>query len=149
MKRHLALLALLSTSLSAAAVLPRPADQLDLDRPFDSLLWVTTHNAANFGSLFPNQGMDLQATPDAIVTLHLEDHASRRTLAAFIARRPDLFTHAFDPTDPRWLQASPRWPSLRQLIAAGQRLIITTQHSELSGTARRPWPAGLHFQPGL
>lgn len=179
----LLLLAALSALSQARAESPRPADSLDLDRSFDSFLWITAHNAANFGNLLPNQSFSLREQlergvrglmldvwersgslytchqdcafhgrvapleddlstivaflshrPDAVVTLHLEDHYPRALMEALSRRRPDLFALSFDPTDPRWQTSSPGWPTLRQMIEAGQRLIITTQRSELGGT---------------
>lgn len=48
-------------AFSAQAESPRPADLVDLDRPFDQYLWITTHNAANHGSFLPNQSLDIAA----------------------------------------------------------------------------------------
>lgn len=50
---------LLVQAFAAHAVSPRPADMIDLDRPLDHYLWITAHNAANHGSLLPNQSFDI------------------------------------------------------------------------------------------
>lgn len=55
---------LLLQAFAAHAENPRPADLIDLDRPFNHCLWITTHNAANHGSLLPNQSMDIAAQLD-------------------------------------------------------------------------------------
>ncbi|NIJ68272.1 phosphatidylinositol-specific phospholipase C domain-containing protein [Xanthomonas sp. 60] len=52
---------LLLQTFAVHAESARPADLVDLDRPFDHYLWITTHNAANHGSVVPNQGMDISA----------------------------------------------------------------------------------------
>lgn len=46
-------------AIAAQSQVPRPADLIDPDRPFDQYLWITAHNAANYGSLFPNQSFDV------------------------------------------------------------------------------------------
>lgn len=176
--------------LSAHAQTPRPADLTDLDRPFDRYSWITAHNAANHGSLVPNQSMsieqqlargvrglmldvhehqgrlltchadcafhgrkapleeDLQhinafpeSHPDAVVTLHLEDHYPRDAMEAFAREFPHLFRRSFNPTDPRWNASGPGWPTLRELISADQRLLVTTQRAALSGAypGSRAW----------
>ncbi len=161
---------------------PRPADMIDLDRPFDRYLWITAHNAANHGSLVPNQTLpvDLQLVrgvrglmfdiyerdgrlfnchadcafhgrkapleedlghvqrfldghPEAVVTLQLEDYNSRGAMEAFARENPSLFALSFNPTDPRWRALDGRWPTLRQMIQAGQRLLVFTQRAELAG----------------
>ena len=161
---------------------PRPADQIDLDRPFDHYLWITTHNAANHGSLLPNQSMDIASQlnrgvrglmldiyerdgqlvtchancafhgrkaplkndlasvarylddhPDAVVTLQLEDHYPRDAMEAFARENEDLFRHSFNPDDARWVERKGQWPTLREMIAADQRLLVFTQQSGLSG----------------
>lgn len=175
--------ALLAAALPAAGQNPRPADVLDIDRPFDQYLWITAHNAANHGSLIPNQSIDifrqlqrgvrglmldiyerdgrlvtchadcashgrkapleddlrlvdsfLDTNPDAVVTLHLEDHNTRQAMQAFTRNFPELFRRSFNPDDPQWAMHGTAWPTLRELITADQRLLITSQRAELSGT---------------
>ncbi len=80
--------------------------------------------------------------PDAVVTLHLEDHYTRSTMEAFVRDNPQLFRSSFNPEDARWKATPGRWPTLRELVAADQRLLILTQRSELSG---RYAAAGAYF----
>lgn len=75
----------------------------------------------------------LEEAPEAVVTLHLEDHVQSARMDAFIQENPRLFRHSFNPDDPRWSNLGGRWPSLRALVAADQRLLITVQNAALAG----------------
>jgi hypothetical protein len=81
----------------------------------------------------------LMADREAIVTLHLEDYVSASALRAELARVPALAALTFDPDT--W--KTPGWPTLRQMIAANQRLLIFDMPA-----GKAPANAGKHTLPG-
>lgn len=76
----------------------------------------------------------LRDVPTAIVTLHLEDTASRSALAAELALSPDAPGMTFNPED--WSQE--RWPTPREMADAGQRLVVFTQQYRNAGPVETP-----------
>lgn len=76
----------------------------------------------------------LRAVPYAIITLHLEDTASRSALAAELALSPDAPGMTFNPND--WSRE--RWPTPREMADAGQRLVIFTQQYGNAGPVETP-----------
>ncbi|BDU18823.1 hypothetical protein [Dyella sp. GSA-30] len=71
----------------------------------------------------------LRTHPDAILTLHVEDGASRSMLHTALNGVPGLASMTFDPQT--W--DTPDWPTPRQMIGAGQRLLIFNLNSDNSG----------------
>lgn len=76
----------------------------------------------------------LQANPRAVVTVHLEmtDGVDRADLVRFIAAYPDALRFLFNPTDPRW-KAHTDWPTVAEMIAANQRLVLMQDRRETAG----------------
>ncbi|TCV96217.1 hypothetical protein EC912_102567 [Luteibacter rhizovicinus] len=62
----------------------------------------------------------LHANPEAVVMIHLDDFASRETLHREFDNVPGLAPLTFNPDT--W--KTDQWPTLRQMIATGQRLLI-------------------------
>ncbi|MBB3226307.1 hypothetical protein FHW69_000897 [Luteibacter sp. Sphag1AF] len=71
----------------------------------------------------------LARNPEAVLTLHLEDHSTRRELHSELLRVPGLGALTFDPQ--RW--SSTEWPTLREMIARHQRLVIFDLNRENAG----------------
>src|ERR1700744_3864831 len=71
----------------------------------------------------------LQSHPNAILTVHVEDLTSRSALHEALNGVPGLARITFDPK--RW--NTPDWPTPRQMIDAGQRLLIFNLKSDNSG----------------
>jgi hypothetical protein len=76
----------------------------------------------------------LLANRQAIVTIHLEDYVSTPALRAELARVPSLARLTFNPDT--W--NTPGWPTLRQMIAANQRLLIFDLESKNAGRYTLP-----------
>jgi len=62
----------------------------------------------------------LENEPDAILTLHLEDHTSRSELVAELERTPGLVGKTFDPY--AWTTSG--WPTYADIVKSGQRVLI-------------------------
>jgi hypothetical protein len=75
----------------------------------------------------------LAANPQAVISLFLEDNASRPLLQAELAAIPALAGKSFDPST--W-SSSQAWPTLRQLVDKGQRLLLFTYNNGNAGTYR-------------
>jgi hypothetical protein len=74
----------------------------------------------------------LRANKNAVITLHLEDYTSRQALANALAQVPDLAQFTFKPDS--WPSSeSQDWPTLEEIIASGQRLLIFTLNNGNSG----------------
>lgn len=84
----------------------------------------------------------LDAHPDAIVTLQLEDFTSHAQLQAELARVPGLGKITFDPAS--W--STPTWPTYRQMLERGQRLLIFSLNEANSGAIATPHGA-VHIMP--
>lgn len=76
----------------------------------------------------------LLADRKAIVTILLEDYVSSAALRTELARVPGLARLTFNPDT--W--NTPGWPTLRQMIAANQRLLIFDLKSENAGRYSLP-----------
>ena len=72
----------------------------------------------------------LRDNPQEILTLIVEDHVSRSKLQTALNGVPGLASMAFNPRD--W--DTPGWPTLRQMIDKGQRLLIfdNSNHGDFS-----------------
>jgi hypothetical protein len=73
--------------------------------------------------------MDLD--PTAVVVVFLEDYASYEDLNRSLNRIPRLAAMSFDPS--RWPNDRDQWPTLRDIIDSGQRLLIFTLNESNSG----------------
>jgi hypothetical protein len=71
----------------------------------------------------------LRNNPNAILTLHVEDYASRSTLHNALNGVSGLAGITFDPQT--W--NTPDWPTPQQMIDAGQRLLIFNLNNDNSG----------------
>jgi len=93
------------------------------------------HSICLFGELtleatFNEQIMPfLRNDPRAILTLHVEDYASRSALHKALNSVPGLARITFDPQT--W--NTPDWPTPQQMIGAGQRLLIFNLNNDNSG----------------
>jgi hypothetical protein len=67
--------------------------------------------------------------PDAIVSLHLDDETTAAQLSAELAMAPGLSGRTFDPDT--W--NTDTWPSYRQLLDRGQRLLIFSLNEKNTG----------------
>lgn len=76
----------------------------------------------------------LLADRKAIVTIHLEDYVSSSALRTELSRVPNLARLTFNPDT--W--KTPGWPTLRQMIAANQRLLIFDLESRNAGRYNLP-----------
>ncbi|MBB3226306.1 chitinase [Luteibacter sp. Sphag1AF] len=149
-----------------------------LDRRFDQVAWLTTHNSFNVGTggnqdqsisrqladgvrglmidIYDQDGRAvvrhtrvtrgefladllnrevipfLQLTPDAVVTIFLDDHVSAEVLNRELDNSLGLAPLVFDPDT--WDTAE--WPTLRDMIDRGQRLLIFSYELD-HPTARR------------
>jgi hypothetical protein len=79
----------------------------------------------------------LLADRNAIVTIHLEDYVSPSALRAELARVPNVARLTFNPDT--WKTQG--WPTLRQMIAANQRLLIFDIEAKNAG--RYTLPSGV------
>jgi hypothetical protein len=75
----------------------------------------------------------LAANPQAVISLFLEDNASRPLLQAELAAVPALAGKTFDPST--W-PSGQAWPTLRQIVDKGQRLLLFTYANGNAGTYR-------------
>jgi hypothetical protein len=76
----------------------------------------------------------------AVVTLHLEDYTVGTELGRALSSISGMAGLTFSPD---WWPES-RWPTLREMVDGGQRLIIFTSKSENRGTYRSPQvPSGV------
>jgi chitinase len=71
----------------------------------------------------------LDTHPEAVITLQLEDFSTLAQLKAELRRVPRLGSVTFDPTT--W--DTERWPTYRELISRGQRLLIFSLNEANSG----------------
>lgn len=71
----------------------------------------------------------MDAHEEAIVTLQLEDFSSLAELKAELGRVPQLGDVTFDPTT--W--STERWPTYREMLSRGQRLLIFSLNQANSG----------------
>lgn len=71
----------------------------------------------------------LEAHPDAVIALHLEDFTADGRLAEEFARVPGLAARTFDPAS--W--ESPGWPTYQAIVDSGQRILIFTLNNAHSG----------------
>lgn len=71
----------------------------------------------------------LNRTPDAIVTLHLEDYLDRTQLGNAFFDAPGAISASFDADG--W--KTDEWPTYQQIVDSGQRLLIFSQRLESSG----------------
>ncbi|UPG94863.1 hypothetical protein [Luteibacter aegosomatissinici] len=72
----------------------------------------------------------LERVPHGVVTLLLEDDTRREALEAELERTPKTAALTFNPAS--WGTAA--WPTPRQMIEAGQRLVVFTQTVRNAGT---------------
>lgn len=71
----------------------------------------------------------MDSHPDAIVSLHLEDETTAAQLSAELAMAPGLSGRTFDPDT--W--DTEAWPTYRQLLERGQRLLIFSLNEKNTG----------------
>lgn len=71
----------------------------------------------------------LQANPNAVITLHLESTVSRENMQAAIREMPGFARWVFDANAYR---DTGEWPTLRQIINSGKRLIIFGDSSQVA-----------------
>jgi hypothetical protein len=69
----------------------------------------------------------LHNEPNAVVTLMLENYVDQETLGRAFDAVPDLANWVFDP---RAYQDARGWPTLKQMIDSGKRLILLTDSQE-------------------
>ncbi|MCG7508446.1 fibronectin type III domain-containing protein [Mesorhizobium retamae] len=78
----------------------------------------------------------LKNNPDAVITLHLENYVSAENIEKAFNSVPEIESYIFNPmlfTDSRnSLYSGGSWPTLRQIIESGRRIIILDQRSESS-----------------
>lgn len=71
----------------------------------------------------------LERTPDAILTLQLDDFTERGPLIAELDRVPRLAPMTFDPYS--W--TTPTWPTYADMVKRGQRILIFSLNRDQSG----------------
>jgi hypothetical protein len=74
----------------------------------------------------------LDANPDEVVTVMVENHVPADDVAAAFVDA-GLEPYLYDPGD------GEDWPTLREMITSGRRLVVMTEEGE--GSARHPWLA--------
>ncbi len=72
----------------------------------------------------------LKNNPNAILTIFLEDHSSRENLKTALNKIDDLGKYVFTPQ--KWF-GYPNWPTLSEMIAKDQRLILISENEKNSG----------------
>ncbi|MGK0150806.1 phosphatidylinositol-specific phospholipase C domain-containing protein [Pseudomonas putida] len=72
----------------------------------------------------------LKDNPDAVITIHFEDYASQAAMQSAFSAVPNMAAYVFNPTV--WGTRT-EWPTLQQMIASNQRLILITQKKENAG----------------
>lgn len=73
----------------------------------------------------------LRDNPDAVITIHFEDYATRAAMQGAFKAVPGMASYVFNPKV-RW-GGRTEWPTLQQMIDANQRLILITQESKNAG----------------
>ncbi|SFW52163.1 hypothetical protein [Luteibacter sp. UNCMF366Tsu5.1] len=84
----------------------------------------------------------LDADPNAILTLQLDDFTDRRQLRAEFDHMPELVGKTFDP----YAWQTDTWPTYDEIVKSGQRILIFTLNRDQSG-AFFTRAGGVHIMP--